>query len=283
MRNDEILKAIQVQRMLLQNPYAFLGPDGELEATAVLSTSQATEQTTVLEVQKPQFSHLSFKSIERLARNLQRDIYLETQRQRDQEPINPILLLDPAAAATHLKIEFTISPGLGSMRLGQKDIEVAGLINRRANRISVSRRLKSSTHRFTGAHEIGHWLMHPGEVFHRDRPIDAPSSHLGSKDLIEVQANYFAAFFLMPRKLVTSHFISRFGTDSFRFTADQSFKLQASQQQKLMDRSLDTSSKAKILAAAEFYDGRRFLSMSEEFGVSIEAMAIQIRDLKLVE
>jgi hypothetical protein len=191
--------------------------------------------------------------------------------------------LDPENAARHLQINFlNAATALGSIRVGGQDIDVGGMIERDSNRISVSKRLKPTSQRFTGAHELGHWLMHPGESYHRDRAIDSPSAVLGSRDLIEKQADQFAAFFLMPRKLVVAHFIDRFGVDFFNFTDEQVLKLGTNMRKWPKVNSGDHLRGAKILASAEAFGGRRFLSLASEFRVSVDAMAIQLRTLKLV-
>lgn len=55
--------------------------------------------------------------------------------------------------------------------------------------------------RFTIAHELGHWLLHPDELF-----VDGILKRDGDSSLAirshEIEANAFAAELLMPRKLV---------------------------------------------------------------------------------
>src|SRR5688572_2555454 len=85
----------------------------------------------------------------------------------------PLMMLDPAAAAAALDVNFEVCEELGSpFRFRDATFETAGLIDRQRNLIAVSRRFRRSTMLFTGAHEIGHWVLHPREVMHRDRPID---------------------------------------------------------------------------------------------------------------
>ena len=58
--------------------------------------------------------------------------------------------------------------------------------------------------RFTIAHEIGHYLLHPSEILHYDRP---DAIHYRAKNVAspqEVEANYFAAELLMPEERITS-------------------------------------------------------------------------------
>ena len=64
-----------------------------------------------------------------------------------------------------------------------------------ANGPSFERVFSLETIKFTIAHELGHALLHPNMVLHRDRPMDGSKS-LQSKDYKELQANKFAAYFL---------------------------------------------------------------------------------------
>jgi hypothetical protein len=51
------------------------------------------------------------------------------------------------------------------------NFEIAGFMNREENRIVIAQKYKSEYRRFTMAHEIGHGVLHPGTVYHRDRPM----------------------------------------------------------------------------------------------------------------
>lgn len=281
MKENDKLSAIVGRRVVLQNPYAFLAGDGQFDGQFEVPATGAAVPVGQGR-RMPAASKSWRQSIEEVARDLQRDIYIDARGRSDGELVDPIHLLDPAVAAHYLGVEFTVEPGLGSQYLGSQEIPIAGQIDRRMNRISLSRRLKGSTHRFTGAHEVGHWVLHPGEMFHRDRPLDAPSSKLGRRSLVEVQADYFAAFFLMPRKLLTERFLTRFGVVPFAFSVEQAFGLDPGNYLNLINGSVDLKNRARLLADAQQYQGNRFHSLADEFGVSIGAMAIQLVDLGLV-
>jgi Zn-dependent peptidase ImmA (M78 family) len=64
---------------------------------------------------------------------------------------------------------------------------------------------------FTAAHELGHIILHEQAVLHRDRPFDGSSNI--PKDLIEQQADKFAALFLMPANVVKDVFYEIFETE----------------------------------------------------------------------
>lgn len=74
--------------------------------------------------------------------------------------------------------------------------------------IGVNRRHHPNRQRFTIAHELGHYLLHEGEVVHFDgaRPglmvnLRSESSAAGDSDL-EREANLFAAELLMPARFL---------------------------------------------------------------------------------
>lgn len=59
--------------------------------------------------------------------------------------------------------------------------------------------------RFTIAHELGHWALHPGRLVIFDRPMRVnrrDSVSAMATDREEIQANAFAAALLMPERLV---------------------------------------------------------------------------------
>ena len=57
--------------------------------------------------------------------------------------------------------------------------------------------------RFTMAHEIGHYLLHPSDALHYDGPdvVYFRSANISKPE--EVEANYFAAELLMPEERLT--------------------------------------------------------------------------------
>lgn len=84
---------------------------------------------------------------------------------------------------------------------------VSGLIARRGTRsiIGVNSTQTSSRQRFTVAHEFGHFLLHEGIFSHTDNNFrlnyrDDKSSQ--AVDVDEIEANFFAACLLMPKKFL---------------------------------------------------------------------------------
>ena len=224
------------------------------------------------------------KDIEKLARELQLQIWDKRKKiWPERREHSPMAVLDPEVAAWVLGIEYDKFEELG--RFGDRNAryEVAGLLDRENSRIAVSKKFPMETVRFTGAHEIGHWLLHKeGETMHRDRPIKGlePATIRPPR---EREADHFAACFLMPGKLVTDAFEATYGHSPLVFDDNVAFRLCPSDPDSLLrpygDGGMD---RALALAAAEHYGGRHFNSMAKRFGVSVTSMAIRIKELGLI-
>lgn len=72
--------------------------------------------------------------------------------------------------------------------------------------IGINSYHSNTRQRFTIAHELGHYLLHKGDVF-VDRPFLRDSKSSLAIDKQEIEANQFAAALLMPEELVTEEFI----------------------------------------------------------------------------
>ena len=84
---------------------------------------------------------------------------------------------------------------------------LAGMVDPSRGLILISDQFGPEVARFTGAHEVGLAILHPGRQF-RERPASGPSAR---RDQAEFAADRFAAEFLMPRKLVVSEVREAFG------------------------------------------------------------------------
>ena len=195
---------------------------------------------------------------------------------------NPMAALNPEIAAKVLGIEYERFEELGRFGDGQARYEVAGMIDRQSGRIAVSRRFPLETVRFTGAHEIGHWLLHADdEIMHRDRPIRG-LEHGRMRSPREREADHFAACFLMPGKLVNAAFEATFGQSPLTFDDNLAFRLCPSDPDSLLRPYEGGMERAIALASAEHYGGRHINSLAKRFGVSVTSMAIRIRELGLI-
>ena len=72
-------------------------------------------------------------------------------------------------------------------------------------------------------------------------------------------------------------------TKEFIIKEDTAFALNAEHIEALRAKCKNLRGLARILASAEFYNGKPFYSISKRFRVSAEAMAIRLEELELVE
>lgn len=163
---------------------------------------------------------------------------------------------------------------------------VAGVMDRIQRKIVISTRFPIECQRFTLAHEIGHYLLHPGTKYFRDRSMDAPDYENG-RPYYEVEADVFAAEFLMPRRFLKAKFIENFGGPLDTGILERKmldliakgFKNGLSQAEFLRVPQLD---RARIVATTGEFCGVIFTPLYREFQVSKTAMAIQLLDCGLV-
>jgi IrrE N-terminal-like domain len=191
------------------------------------------------------------------------------------------ILFDPRAVANHCGLFYDERERLGTDYNGGG--EAAGLWQRDRSTILVSRRYPYLTQRWTAAHEIGHFMLHPhvgDRTYHRELPLDAPR---GSRPQLEREADYFAACLLIPRKAVASEFEARFGTKhplALTETVAWHLRLDPSV---LFSQPPGSLMFATAVARAQQFDQHRFNgSLAGFFGVSPTAMAIRLQELELV-
>lgn len=221
--------------------------------------------------------------IERSARHLQLQIWQQRSTLWQDEAPRPVDMLEPAIAARVLGIDFEYYEELGRFGNGREQFEVAGLLDRQTGKIAVATKFPPETIRFTGAHEIGHWLLHPGEVMHRDRPIKGLTNEPSGRAPQEREADYFAACFLMPRKLVKEALESTFLIKApLVFDDAAAFWLCPDDPDSLLRADEGSLDRALSVASARTYSGRHFNSLSSQFRVSITTMAIRLRELGLI-
>jgi len=223
--------------------------------------------------------------VERDAHSVHREIWL---RKENIWPMGlPPLeaMLSPHIAARVLDLEYDIRQELGGDGSRQWGAKAGGFFDRGRGIIAISASCSYEVQRYTGAHEIGHAVMHPwigDKVVHRDLPIGAAS--FATRTPHEREADYFAACFLMPRKLVEKEFALRFGTKK-PLPRDETvaFHLRVADTRGFFSASADSLVFASLLAHAQSFDRRRFSSLACHFGVSVKAMAIRLRELGLID
>lgn len=222
------------------------------------------------------------KTIESAVRSLQFEIW------KDRDLIFPAgvpplqAMFQPYIAARVLGMEYEFRDHLGFLGHGRQRQETAGLLDRRRGLIAVSTRFSIEAQRFTGAHEIGHAVLHEGEVLHRDRPVSA--SEIFVRPQVEREADYFAACFLAPKKLVEEQFTRRFGRAPLRLSDTVAFHLVGEAgMHDLLLASASSLDFAAAVAGARSFNGAHFQSLADSFGLSSKAMALRLHELELVQ
>lgn len=201
------------------------------------------------------------------------------EEERPESVEGRIDLLMPEIAAYHLGLEvwkMDILPGGRGT-----GYEAAGVLDRKSRLIALSEKFPAATVRFTFAHEIGHWLLHPNEVSHRDMPIDGGSPRAPMPE-IELEANYFAACFLMPRRLLIQAFERCFGPAPLKINDTTAFWIAGRDAPAFMSAQPGSMRRELDVAKATSFNGKLFDSLVSQFKVSNKAMAYRLQELELV-
>jgi len=227
---------------------------------------------------------MDFQRIEKEARRLQFEIYTHAEIlfPLGIPPIEQIF--DPAVAARVCGLEYEYRDYIAPTSGNRGEFKAAGQVDRRRGIISVSNEFRYEERRFTGAHEMGHFVLHPNigiDVPHRDRP-PGHSVADSRRPLFEKEADYFAACFIAPARLVRQQFELRFGPAPLELTDDLAFHLGGKQERLLRTAPPGSLDFAVAVAGARSLDGRHFPSLAEHFGLTLSAMAIRLHELDLL-
>jgi Zn-dependent peptidase ImmA (M78 family)/formiminotetrahydrofolate cyclodeaminase len=160
-------------------------------------------------------------------------------------------------------------------------IEVAGVIDQPSKFVGVSTIFRKEIQNFTVAHELGHAILHDQSILHRDTPTDR-TRRFNSGDFTEYEADKFAAFFLMPRKLVKLEFQKIFKSQTFIMNDDSAFQFGGKSVNDIRKECKNLRGLTRKLASTEFFGQNNYTSLATLFGVSVEAMAIRLEELNLV-
>jgi len=264
----ELLSAqMSESRSISKNPYAFLNETEGYRS----KFSNMTHKTQ-------RFSH---SQIEIQANKLLKELWLKREQMWGWAPSDPTIVIDPAKGLELLGFSITYEEDLGSYYSDRGNVKIAGVINGKTRSVHVSRQFPQSTLCFTAAHELGHAVLHDTSTsIHRDKPLNG---EILSREQIELEADKFATFFLMPAKLVKSRFVEIFGTESFSLTEDTAFALSCSSLMEVKKKHKTLRHISRLLAGTKSYGGRNLYSLADQFRVSVEAMAIRLEELDLIE
>lgn len=288
---------VSKDRIRLMNPYAHLDECGSLSALASINLiTSRSEISTSRFVYGNQYAHID-ENGELRAISLKKNKYSNKEIDKKVESIHRLIwrnrgdlwgvepshvdMLDPIKAFELIGYKIHEDSSLGEIRENGRVIEAAGLIDNDNREVRISQHFKPEIRRFTAAHELGHALMHSQSGLHRDRPIDGVL--LKARQLHEVEADSFASRFLMPKKLLTTHYKKRFLTDKFICSEETLHAFRKGDTQALANKLKTTRDLSRLLATVEQYNGMHFISLAALFKVSAEAMAIRIEELGLLK
>lgn len=218
-------------------------------------------------------------AIEKEARRLQYEIWTRRDVRYPLGVPDIPTLFDPRNVADYCGLYYEARSRIETDYQGGG--EAVGLWQRDRSTILVSTRFSFETQRFTAGHEIGHYILHPkvgDRTLHREFPGGGPRSNRGP---IEQEADYFSACLLMPRKAVISEFEARFTNQPLVLTETVAYHLKADAGL-LFSQPRGSLLFAQAVARAQQFDRRHFKSLSQYFGVSVQAMAIRLDELELV-
>ncbi len=219
----------------------------------------------------PREGYRNEDDIENVARELQLLLWKhkETIWGHDMQK-DPLGILDPVKALLELGYSCSKSRYLDSIEDNGESVEVAGVIDRQRRTVIISRNYDEKVQRFTAAHELGHALLHEQQVLHRDRPLDGSTLN---RSIVELEADKFAAAFLMPAKQVQKVFNEIYGVERFRALENDVFNRFQMRLTEFRKAYKTTRHIARYFA----------VPLADIFGVSLEAMAIRLEELGLIE
>jgi formiminotetrahydrofolate cyclodeaminase/Zn-dependent peptidase ImmA (M78 family) len=224
---------------------------------------------------------VTYDQIEKLVSNIQNSMWkYKDFIWKKNVPGMPVEVIDPIKLLKKLGYQYQQKDKLESFETDDGIFQTAGVIDTQNKHVSISNNFAPETIAFTVAHELGHAILHPGLVLHRDRPMDGSSTST-TKDYRELQANKFASYFLMPRRLVTRQFQGLFS--SFKIELNTSTALALGIRiTDLRARCKSVRDLSRIIAGAEQFGTASFPSIANQFEVSNETMAIRLEELGLV-
>lgn len=227
---------------------------------------------------------MNLQRIEAEASELLRRIWRDRFSLWSDRDITPLEVRAPRMAALVCGFDFHELPNLGDPKFNQRGVgpKIAGLIDRQANRIAISQEFSPTIQLFTGAHEIGHLVLHSGEIMHRDRALDGRPLG-GPRSLEEREADFFAACFLMPARLVIEFFKKQFLCgEQLHFDDTVAYHVDAHNIENLLYAPQDSLERELSLARCQRFNGVRIISLAQQFGVSDFSMALRLKELGLV-
>ena len=218
---------------------------------------------------------LRFISVEHAVAHAHKLLLEDRRSLRESGFRDPVDWLEPSILAEKLGLEYELVPTVPIAEHRGGDTPV-GLLDLVRKHVLVSEQRGPEVARFTGAHEIGHYLYHQGKLKkHWERVVD-PSRPRPPR---EREADLFASLFLMPERLLRRRIDASFGTSPLRITDNERFHLCPN----LID--LDPSAldlEYALATASRDFSGCHIVPLHRQFKVSVQAMAIQLHQLEVL-
>ena len=276
-RADKLVERARLLREELQTRVL------ELRAAAKASTDQFVLNIDIIRDKRRIGSRYSDSDIEAIAKNVQNDLWRNrADIWTDGNERSALDVLDTPSAFRVLGYRFERAASLGQIIDGGDVTEVAGYINKPERYAAVSEQFAPVVQVFTSAHELGHAILHKADEQFRDRGLDG-SLIRGYRTQVEYEADKFAAYFLMPESLMREAFRAIFDSDRFIVSDDTAFSLGVRDWGRLVATASGVRSLSLRLAKAGVFAGKPVTPIADLFGVSYEAMAIRIEELKLID
>lgn len=206
-------------------------------------------------------------------------LLLRVWRHRPDRQRDPVELLDPRIASELLGYQYEMFPTIPPWPPGQSS-PIGGMVDPTRKLIAVSEQWGPAYMRFTGAHELGHVCLHQPTMQMRDAPIDGPRPARTPK---EREADWFATEFLMPPNLVPARFAAIFGDPPLTVNDHMAFHLDPQNHEDILRSEPGSLAREFAIATCRrTIHGQLTVPLHEQFKVSAKAMAIRIRELRLV-
>ncbi|HEV7889613.1 MAG TPA: ImmA/IrrE family metallo-endopeptidase [Pyrinomonadaceae bacterium] len=210
----------------------------------------------------------------------------------DLFPVDPETIVRHVLEINYFEVDKI--EGYDEFKGSQKSMtEIAGLIDRLQDKIVIAKKFKPEWRRYTGAHEIAHYVLHPDvtllrerAVYLRERPVTGHEREHLKRPPEEKEADTFGAELLMPTSHLIKTFFKRFGGPINMSRPSEVVEFWFPSVKGDIDPRLERATKKKMIRArtrlvASFSDAL-FPSMVERYGVSQTAMSIQLENLGLV-
>ena len=292
--DSNLQQKIHEDRLRLGNQYAHVsGDDGTCDALPASSARTFHDSDVpVRSVAKVDLGsirrkvkdggRLSRPRIEELARDLLAQLWgIREELFPSERDVDPLALLEPFLALRCIGFRVDLVDSLGQHLWEGKYVEVAGIFDGSERTVQISHQFDPPVRKFTAAHELGHAVLHDARELHRDRALDG-SELRRPRDRTEWEADVFATYFLMPERRIRSAFEHALKTREFVLNEDTAFALNAGDLETLRATFPEVRDLSRLLARTTHYDGVQFYSLAEQFGVSVEAMAIRLEELNLI-